>query len=86
MLLQSGIIGEALRCQDKKSYEIIFNKKHHDHMLCINCGKTIEFYSEEIERLQNEICKKYAFTPLEHKLGIKGYCKECYKKIKSNQK
>ncbi|MEA2022130.1 MAG: transcriptional repressor [Candidatus Caldatribacteriota bacterium] len=86
LLLQGGLITEALRCQDKTSYEIIFNKKHHDHLLCIRCGKTIEFYNEEIEKLQNEVCKKYDFTPLEHKLGIKGYCKDCYKKIKDEQK
>ena len=86
LLLQSGLIGEALRCRDKKSYEIIFNKKHHDHLLCVKCGKTIEFYNEGIEKLQNEVCRKYNFTPLEHRLGIKGYCKDCYKKIKEEGK
>ena len=82
LLLQSGLITEAIRCQDMISYENIFNKKRHDHLLCIECGKTIEFYNEEIERLQNEVCKKYDFVPIEHRLGIKGHCKDCYKKLK----
>jgi len=82
LLLQSGLITETFRCQDTISYENIFNKKHHDHLLCIKCGKTIEFFNEKIERLQNEVCKKYNFKPLEHRLGIKGYCEECYKKLK----
>jgi len=82
LLIQSGLITETFRCQDKISYENIFNKKHHDHLLCIKCGKTIEFFNEKIERLQNEVCKKYNFKPLEHRLGIKGYCEECYKKLK----
>ena len=82
LLLQSGLITEAIRCQDKISYENIFNKKHHDHLLCIECGKTIEFCNEKIERLQNEVCKKYDFVPIEHRLGIKGHCKDCYKKLK----
>lgn len=86
LLLQSGLISEALQCQDKKSYEVAFQKEHHDHLLCVKCGKTIEFYNEGIEKLQNEVCRKYNFTPLEHKLGIKGYCKNCYKKIKEVQK
>jgi len=82
LLLQSGLITETFRCQDKISYEDIFNKKHHDHLLCIKCGKTIEFFNEEIEKLQGEVCKKYNFKPLEHRLGIKGYCEDCYKKMK----
>lgn len=86
LLLQSGLITETFRCQDKISYEIIFSKKHHDHLLCIKCGKAIEFFNEKIERLQNEVCKKYNFKPLEHRLGIKGYCEDCYKKIKKVNK
>jgi len=82
LLLQSGLITETFRCQDKISYENIFNKKHHDHLLCVKCGKTIEFFNEEIEILQSEICKKYNFKPLEHRLGIKGYCEDCYIKLK----
>ncbi len=85
LLLQSGLITETFRCQDKISYENIFNKKHHDHLLCIKCGKIIEFYNKEIEKLQDEVCKKYNFKPLEHRLGIKGYCEDCYKEIKSER-
>ena len=86
LLLQSGFIAEALHCQDKTSYENIFDEKHHDHLVCINCGKIIEFYNEKIEKLQSEVCKKYNFKSLEHRLGIKGYCEDCYKKIKGEAK
>ncbi|MCK4240437.1 MAG: transcriptional repressor, partial [Candidatus Atribacteria bacterium] len=82
LLLQSGLITETFRCQDKISYEDIFNKKHHDHLFCIKCGKIIEFFNKEIEKLQGEVCKKYKFKPLEHRLGIKGYCEDCYKGLK----
>ena len=82
LLIQSGLITETLHCQDKTSYENIFNKKHHDHLVCINCGKIIEFYNEKIEKLQEEVCREHNFVPIEHRLGIKGYCKNCYKKSK----
>lgn len=82
LLLQSGLIAETFRCKNRIGYENIFKKKHHDHLLCIKCGKAIEFFNEKIERLQNEVCKKYNFRPLEHRLGIKGYCEDCYKKLK----
>ena len=84
LLIDSGIIKETLLCQSKKKYEHIFGHRHHDHMICISCGKIIEFREEKIEKLQRAVCKKYGFHPVEHRLGIKGYCKECYEKIKGS--
>ncbi|MCD6423802.1 MAG: transcriptional repressor [Elusimicrobia bacterium] len=86
LLVRAGLITETLRCQGRTSYEHIFGHGHHDHMLCIGCGKVIEFRSEKIEKLQKEICRKYGFKPVEHRLGIKGYCRECQKKIKMKKK
>jgi len=88
LLLQSDLLSETVHCQDKNKirYENIFNKKHHDHLVCIKCGKTIEFFDEGIEKLQEEVCKQHNFVPIEHRLGIKGYCEDCYKKIKEGEK
>ena len=88
LLLQSGLLSETVHCQDKNKirYENIFNKKHHDHLICVKCGKTIEFFDERIEKLQEEACKQHNFVPIEHRLGIKGYCEDCYKKIKREAK
>lgn len=82
LLIDSGLIIETLHCREKIIYEKIYNKPHHDHMICINCGKIIDFYNEDVERLQNEICQKHQFTPTELRLGIKGYCKECKNKLR----
>jgi hypothetical protein len=48
--------------------------------------KIIEFYNEKIEKLQEEVCEQHNFVPIEHRLGIKGYCEDCYKKIKEEEK
>ena len=77
LLVESGLIIETLRCQGKVSYEQIFGHKHHGHLVCIKCGRIIEFRDERIERLQEEVCKKHNFKPVEHRLGIRGYCSEC---------
>jgi len=77
LLVESNLIREVFHCQDKISYEHIFGHEHHDHIICIKCGKIVEFKDDRIERLQEEICKRYGFRPVEHRLGIKGYCKEC---------
>ncbi|MDI6840595.1 MAG: Fur family transcriptional regulator [bacterium] len=77
LLVGSGLIKEVLRAQDRGYYEHTFGHKHHDHMVCLKCGKAIEFKDNRIEKLQDEVCKKYGFKPVEHRLGIRGYCKEC---------
>lgn len=81
LLVESGLIREALKCQERGVYEHIWGHKHHDHIICINCGKVIEFTDEDIEKLQEKVCKKFNFKPMEHRLGIRGYCGECQKKI-----
>jgi Fur family ferric uptake transcriptional regulator len=48
-------------------------------MVCINCGKIIEFYSENLERLQEQICCEQDFTGKSHTLEIRGYCGHCEK-------
>ncbi|HID92634.1 MAG TPA: transcriptional repressor [bacterium (Candidatus Stahlbacteria)] len=77
LLIDSGLIREAMRRQDRVYYEHTYGHRHHDHMICIKCGKIIEFRDDRIERLQEEICKKHGFKPIEHRLGIRGYCKDC---------
>ena len=79
LLIDSGLIQETFRCQEKVSYEHTFGHKHHDHMLCLKCGKVIEFRDERIEKLQEAVCKKYGFKVIQHRLGIRGYCEKCQK-------
>ncbi len=43
---------------------------HHDHMVCIETGKVIEFVSEEIESLQREIAEKHGYEIEEHSLVL----------------
>lgn len=76
---QSGLIRETIRSEGKTSYENALGYEHHDHMVCIRCGKLIEFKVDEIERLQDELCRRYNFSPVDHCLGIRGYCATCQK-------
>lgn len=79
LLVKSGMIREVLRCEGRGVYENIWGHKHHDHLICINCGKVIEFSDERIEKLQQEVCRKFHFKPVEYRLGIRGYCEKCWK-------
>ncbi len=50
---------------------------HHDHMVCIKCGKIQEFYLPELESLQDHVARAKGFQNLQHRLEIYGLCREC---------
>jgi len=49
---------------------------HHDHVVCIKCGRVAEFYDEEIEKRQEAAADKLGFTMQDHSLTIYGLCKQ----------
>lgn len=49
--------------------------EHHDHLVCINCGRVVEFYDDTIEKRQKQIAKKHRFTIEDHSLILYGRCK-----------
>ncbi len=51
--------------------------EHHDHILCVKCGKVGEFIDRVIEERQHEIAKKQGYTITDHALVIYGVCPEC---------
>ncbi len=50
---------------------------HHDHILCVRCGRVDEFTNETIERLQHEIAEKAGYRMTDHSLYIYGLCEKC---------
>jgi len=54
--------------------------KHHDHILCIKCGKVDEFIDKTIEDRQVIIAKEKGYEMTDHSLYIYGICKDCRKK------
>lgn len=53
---------------------------HHDHMICVRCGRIIEFKNDEIERLQKKVCRQHSFRMTSHKMELYGCCKACQKR------
>ena len=51
--------------------------KHHDHLICTECGKIVEFLDDTIEKKQEEIAKKNGFTITDHTMQIFGVCDDC---------
>lgn len=51
--------------------------EHHDHLVCLKCGKVEEFLDEIIEQRQEKIAKKANFKMTDHALNIYGICQNC---------
>ena len=54
--------------------------QHHDHILCVKCGRVDEFIDETIEQRQQAIAEKHGFSITDHSLTIYGVCGECQSK------
>ena len=52
---------------------------HHDHILCVKCGKVDEFVDETIEERQRMIAKDKGYDITDHSLYIYGICSDCQK-------
>lgn len=77
LLTQSELAIELDFGDGQKRYEHKFMHSHHDHMICTQCGKIIEFNHPLIEKFQEEVAQRNEFTITSHKLDIFGLCREC---------
>ena len=53
------------------------SEKHHDHIVCVRCGRVEEFSDEEIERRQEQVAERLGFELTDHNLNMYGLCPEC---------
>lgn len=81
LLEDAGIVTSISFGVQGKRYEFGL-KKHHDHLVCTNCGHIEEFYDETIEHQQHLVAKKFGFRMTDHNMKIIGICKACQDKIK----
>jgi Fur family ferric uptake transcriptional regulator len=79
LLTEAGLAREVRFGDNKTYYEHHYNHEHHDHMICTECGEVIEFFSQDIESLQDEMAAKFGFRPTHHSLRMWGICSKCRK-------
>ncbi len=80
LLTEAGLAREVRLGDGKTYYEHHYDHEHHDHMICTECGKVIEFFSPELEAMQDAMAEKYNFKPTHHSLRILGLCDDCQQK------
>lgn len=77
LLLEGGVIQKSVGNGKREFFERTTEKGHHDHMVCIVCGKIVEFQCPEIEKYQEEIAARYGFRLTFHDHRLFGYCANC---------
>ena len=62
---------------DGPRYEHLHVGEHHDHLICTQCGRVVEFTDPRMEDLQTFHASRLGFRPIRHKLEIYGICRQC---------
>jgi len=80
LLTESGLVREMDFGKDHKFYDPNYaDHPNHNHIICQDCEKIVEFESEKIEKLENEITHKLGFSVKTQRLQITGSCDELKK-------
>ncbi|MDA2931283.1 transcriptional repressor, partial [Acidobacteria bacterium AH-259-O06] len=85
-LTDCGLARETHFHDGRIRFEHIYRRPHHHHIVCVECGRTIEFLSPQWEQIQEEIVSKYGFKPLYHNLQIFGVCRDCQNKQETRKR
>ncbi len=81
LLVKSKLIDHALLTTgDRQFFERVFERPHHDHLICTACGKVVEFEFEAFAVLERDIAARYGFTLESHFHELLGKCRDCSKK------
>ena len=77
LLTRCGLAAERKFNRQVSYFEPIPKGKHHDHLICLNCGRIMEFENPAIESLQRAVAGEHHFTITHHVLELYGYCRDC---------
>lgn len=78
LLVRSRLVVEHDFGEGFKRYEHRLSREPvHEHLICLECGRVIEFESWEVQEVRAQVTQRHGFRPSRHKLEIYGLCREC---------
>ena len=79
VLQEAGIIKRASIYDGDRAttYEHVWGREHHDHLVCSRCGRRVEFHYPALEILQEAVAKQHGFVLTGHHMEIVGHCADC---------
>ena len=82
LLVESGLANSSRFGGGATRYEASDEDDHHDHLVCTQCGRIIEFRNDTIEHLQEQVASEHDFLMEDHKMEIYGVCASCRRPAK----
>ena len=79
LLAECGLASEVAFHDGVARYEHQYNRRSHHHMVCTRCGSSVEFFSPEVGKLEQEIGRKHHYLTTRHTFQIYGLCESCRK-------
>ncbi|MFO7655354.1 MAG: transcriptional repressor [Candidatus Krumholzibacteriia bacterium] len=76
LLTESGLVEERRFGDGLARYEGRDEVEHHDHMICMQCGKIFEFFNPRLKALQEKLAEENNFQIYRHRLELYGTCKD----------
>lgn len=70
LLVEAGIITQALFDSKQAHYRLIYGLEPRDHMVCMRTGRLVEFSNKEITELRDKICRELGWEPTGHRFQI----------------
>jgi Fur family ferric uptake transcriptional regulator len=74
-LQDAGVLKQVFFDNKQSYYEVIVGRATHDYLICVETGRVIEFSSERLNKLRDEICREHGFEPINHQFHIFGISK-----------
>ena len=80
LLTRLGLAAQRKFADGETRYEPASEGSHHDHLICLECGKIIEFEDRRSKPSRTSIAQRYRFKIFHHRMELYGRCADCDRK------
>jgi|Deesub1362A_J573_1020465.scaffolds.fasta_scaffold03640_6 Fur family ferric uptake transcriptional regulator len=85
ILIAAGLISEVFTDSGQTRYEHTYGHEHHCHLLCLECGRVVEFAEPSLKQVEQRVAREHGFVVRGHRLEVHGLCPRCQGKEKEGR-
>ena len=85
LLVECDLVSKHQFGKNLAQYEKSYGYKQHDHLICTECHKVVEFCDPRIHNIQTMVGELLEFDIVHHSLNLFGVCSDCKKKLEKDE-